>query len=450
MKIPPKKFDEIFYKIIKKRSILNEFTLNQVLEIADGRRVIESNITAVDICKEMNLLSADVFTEIERATTPIKMKCSNSACSEVYTLYGFNREKKYWCIKCKWVLQSVEIPEFFLKETVSDFPKDKGDSLSESEIFLAYRMIDEDHDFKKPEDLESAIEIDASEIEIGEDDEIPEFDSEQALKLIAETAGQKNEEKQKVDFSEPDFDDEILELDDISGIIDDIPELKVTKLNFRELQTEEQIPDIVGLFNGKGFSDIPADKGKSSKKLYHSIYNYKPITGFERYSGFNEIDRGGMGKILKVSDEDIHRSVAMKVILPNVQNNPRSFSRFIDEARITGQLEHPNIVPVHELGFTDDDSFFFTMKYVKGVSLLEILAELSEINSKLETSKSSGSFRAIPSSTWEKLETEDLSRLTYEHKNKKLILRKFAKNAQDLNWILEVFLKVCDAVAFAH
>src|SRR5581483_2358882 len=68
----------------------------------------------------------------------------------------------------------------------------------------------------------------------------------------------------------------------------------------------------------------------------------------ERYIIEGEIARGGMGAVLRAVDCDIRREVAVKYLLN--QSDARSKARFIEEAQITGQLEHPNIPPVHELG----------------------------------------------------------------------------------------------------
>src|SRR5262249_39086705 len=88
----------------------------------------------------------------------------------------------------------------------------------------------------------------------------------------------------------------------------------------------------------------------------------------ERYRRAREIGRGGMGKILEAVDEPLRRSVALKLLVR--RGDPESQSRFIREARITGALEHPSIVPVHELNVDDDGELFYTMKLVRGVTLL--------------------------------------------------------------------------------
>jgi serine/threonine protein kinase len=99
-------------------------------------------------------------------------------------------------------------------------------------------------------------------------------------------------------------------------------------------------------------------------------------TKADRYVVEGEIARGGMGAVLRVVDCDIHREIAVKYLLD--QNNPIKKLRFVEEAQITGQLEHPNIVPIHELGVDARNRLFFSMKMVKGRSLAQVLHELRQ------------------------------------------------------------------------
>jgi serine/threonine protein kinase len=96
----------------------------------------------------------------------------------------------------------------------------------------------------------------------------------------------------------------------------------------------------------------------------------------ERYLVDQELARGGMGAVMRAVDCDIRREVAVKYLLN--QDNPHSKTRFVEEAQITGQLEHPNIVPIHELGMDGNGRLFFTMKMVKGRSLSQVLDELRQ------------------------------------------------------------------------
>jgi serine/threonine protein kinase len=101
-----------------------------------------------------------------------------------------------------------------------------------------------------------------------------------------------------------------------------------------------------------------------------------------RYRIEGELARGGMGAILRVHDDELGRDLAMKVVLGEADSRElerlsdsqgRYLARFLEEAQITGQLDHPGIVPVHELGIDSDGRLYFTMKLVKGRELREIL-----------------------------------------------------------------------------
>ena len=96
-----------------------------------------------------------------------------------------------------------------------------------------------------------------------------------------------------------------------------------------------------------------------------------------RYRALDEVARGGMGIIVRVRDERLRRDLAMKVLAegrgPRTQTDSRSLSRFLDEAHITGQLGHPGIVPVHDLGIDDAGRVFFTMTLIEGRNLAEII-----------------------------------------------------------------------------
>ncbi len=107
----------------------------------------------------------------------------------------------------------------------------------------------------------------------------------------------------------------------------------------------------------------------------------------ERYNVQSEIARGGMGAVLEVHDNDLDRRVAMKVLLRDTRRSETDsgasldtgpVDRFIAEAQLTGWLEHPNIVPVHELGLDSEGRVYFTMKRVKGRSLRQVMDKLRQ------------------------------------------------------------------------
>ncbi|MCC7170014.1 MAG: SUMF1/EgtB/PvdO family nonheme iron enzyme [Planctomycetes bacterium] len=92
-----------------------------------------------------------------------------------------------------------------------------------------------------------------------------------------------------------------------------------------------------------------------------------------RYRLTGEVAKGGMGVILRVWDEDLRRHLAMKVMLDEPEGAASRLSRFLEEAQVTGQLDHPGIVPVHELGIDARGQVFFTMKLVKGKTFEQVL-----------------------------------------------------------------------------
>jgi len=87
-----------------------------------------------------------------------------------------------------------------------------------------------------------------------------------------------------------------------------------------------------------------------------------------------EVARGGMGAVLKGRDVDLVRDVAVKVLLETHQGKTEMLQRFVEEAQIGGQLQHPGIAPVYELGQFADKRPYFTMKLVKGKTLATLLA----------------------------------------------------------------------------
>jgi serine/threonine-protein kinase len=97
-----------------------------------------------------------------------------------------------------------------------------------------------------------------------------------------------------------------------------------------------------------------------------------------RYEVLEEIGRGGMGVVLRGLDPDLGRDVAVKVLLPHHQHDPVILSRFAEEAQVGGQLQHPGIVPVYEVGRSADQLPYFTMKRVRGRTLAELLRERSD------------------------------------------------------------------------
>lgn len=97
----------------------------------------------------------------------------------------------------------------------------------------------------------------------------------------------------------------------------------------------------------------------------------------ERYRWLGEVNRGGMGVILGARDPVIGRRVAIKVLRPELENDDRVLDEFSQEAQVTGQLDHPNIVPIYDFG-SGEKSPFMVMKWVAGKSLAELLRNVRQ------------------------------------------------------------------------
>jgi WD40 repeat protein len=102
-----------------------------------------------------------------------------------------------------------------------------------------------------------------------------------------------------------------------------------------------------------------------------------------------ELGRGGMGRVFVAADRHLGRDVAVKeLLLDRADEAPRprtlaTLARFLREARITGKLDHPNIVPVYELGRRADGSFYYTMRVVRGRTLSSVLSETRSLAERL-------------------------------------------------------------------
>ncbi len=123
----------------------------------------------------------------------------------------------------------------------------------------------------------------------------------------------------------------------------------------------------------------PEDRDRAAIKPLSSELPAIPERG-DRYLIYGEIARGGMGAIFKGRDADLGRDLAVKVLLESHQEKPELLRRFVEEAQIGGQLQHPGIVPVYELGTFADRRPYFTMKLVKGRTLATLLGERRRVS----------------------------------------------------------------------
>lgn len=94
-----------------------------------------------------------------------------------------------------------------------------------------------------------------------------------------------------------------------------------------------------------------------------------------RYQQQGLLGAGGVGEVVKTLDNDIERVVAVKRLRADMRS-PGHLARFVEEIRTVGLLEHPNIVPIHDVGVDEEGQYFFVMKYVEGETLESILDKL--------------------------------------------------------------------------
>ncbi|MBL8617306.1 MAG: SUMF1/EgtB/PvdO family nonheme iron enzyme [Deltaproteobacteria bacterium] len=95
-----------------------------------------------------------------------------------------------------------------------------------------------------------------------------------------------------------------------------------------------------------------------------------------RYSIIGELGRGGAGEVLRVHDHALERIVALKTLRPELQADRVMLARFVHEAQIVAQIEHPAIVPVYDLGRLADGRWYLTMKEINGRTFREVIANL--------------------------------------------------------------------------
>jgi serine/threonine protein kinase len=94
----------------------------------------------------------------------------------------------------------------------------------------------------------------------------------------------------------------------------------------------------------------------------------------------SRLGKGGMGSVYVGEHPEIKRRVAIKVLHPSLTQQPDFATRFIDEARIIAQLDHPNVVDIYDFGRTTDGSLYYIMELLQGVDLDEVLMENMQLS----------------------------------------------------------------------
>ncbi len=114
---------------------------------------------------------------------------------------------------------------------------------------------------------------------------------------------------------------------------------------------------------------VPIDEIK--RRL--DIHRTESIT---RFRDVSLIGIGGVSEVFSAREPVLNRDVALKVLRPASRNQLHLVEGFVREARATAQIDHPNIIPVHEMGVFDDAGVYFTMKKVEGETLRGVLEKL--------------------------------------------------------------------------
>ena len=99
-------------------------------------------------------------------------------------------------------------------------------------------------------------------------------------------------------------------------------------------------------------------------------------SGSLKYDELNPLGEGGTAKLFLTEDINLHRKVAYKTLHKDLQDSEIETQRFVREARVTANIQHPGTVPVYELGRDREGQLFFTMKRVYGQDLRQILLDL--------------------------------------------------------------------------
>lgn len=104
----------------------------------------------------------------------------------------------------------------------------------------------------------------------------------------------------------------------------------------------------------------------------------QPAVGLAKYCNFKPMSRGANAQLRSCWDPVIGRTIAVKSLLPTAIFDRTERRRFLREARVTAQLQHPNTVPVYEIGDDPKEGLYFTMKRISGENFFEILKRLAQ------------------------------------------------------------------------
>ncbi|HVY46862.1 MAG TPA: SUMF1/EgtB/PvdO family nonheme iron enzyme [Minicystis sp.] len=142
---------------------------------------------------------------------------------------------------------------------------------------------------------------------------------------------------------------------------------------FEDLLTREQVEELAdGVVKSERAPTRIADEPSGERLSAPVNVPRTAELGEPRYDLGESLGVGGVGKVVTAKDREIGRSVALKT-LKHADAQPSVIERFVNEARVTAQLEHPNVVPVYDMGALPNGQPFYTMRVVKRQSLQDVL-----------------------------------------------------------------------------
>ena len=131
---------------------------------------------------------------------------------------------------------------------------------------------------------------------------------------------------------------------------------------------------------GGGADTVVADDGQ----LLPAAVPLQPI---ERYDVIEVIASGGMGTVWLARDKLLERDVALKILHRTLEGSPKARQRFEAEARLTGRLDHPGIVPVYDCGRLESGRWYFAMRRIHGVDLREHIDSFRRRSERVSTQR---------------------------------------------------------------
>ena len=128
---------------------------------------------------------------------------------------------------------------------------------------------------------------------------------------------------------------------------------------------------------------LPGRKGQEPEAAGRTTAETWRLTFESRYQLGPTLGEGGMGMVYEAFDRSIGRFVAVKMLKAERCGDQDAMNRLVREIQVTGQLEHPNIMPIYDVGLLPDGRLFFAMKLVKGMTLREIITSIRQGDSNL-------------------------------------------------------------------